>query len=648
VAGSSNRNFEHGNPGLELPTNHDEGRLIVCGEDQQPIWISHELPRFVDYVRVNVAEGHFTAKARGWSVLAAGRYGYSWNPKEGTSRFLGFIQILPHRIFDAQPENTPDDEPGWLTSPLESGDRLRFREGAMHGVLRAEFHAQENTDDISWGLIVRHYNAFHHLRVVCQLTSDACSVKLLRLANTPPDLLSQTVLAETSRPKQELFPMHLEWSFNGTSHQVSINGKQLLQAFDDYMGGVEIVGVIDRPGNVTCGRVTLDSTQTVKRHVVERPSYRAEIRPGNIDRLFLKHSEQPSQNIAWESGIQFGHIGGSEIKFSQCAELRLVDDGPVATTVEWNGPCPKFVDQASDIRGWADGRATFFRDHIVIADNVLTWTNRSVGPDIDLLGRLLEGPARLALAGEECFSDWPLRAFGEMTFVDIARGRACYPAALAIPLRLGAELWWLKVLVFLRSPNPNSTPAGVFAWQCPHGLTASHDFRCTPTSPGQEYAFTIAVAWQKSELRDPVEHALLRWRNQWIHPMQILLGDGKSPVGTSTQDSPRDTMNLNGCFDRSRGLYVIPSGRVEWLRLDPLQIARTQPVLLLRNCGEVSAIKCRINENEMIPEKDFLWQRTGPGEILLQILTTVVNPTNLHLSYEIRKSIASNEHTHAG
>ena len=638
MAGSSNRIFEHGNPGLSLPANHDAGRLIISGEDQKPLWISHQLARSVDYAKVNVSEGRFTAKARGWSVLGAGQYGCSWNPQRGISEFQGFVQILPRRIFEAQANATPTDDTNWLTSPLAGEDRVRFCEGAMHGVLHAEFNAQAAGDDAQWGLIARHYNAFHHVRIVCRLTANACEVEMARLSNTPPDLQSRTVVARASIPKQRLFPMRLDWSFNGSAHLVRVNGRQVLEAHDDYMGGVEIVGVVDRPGSVACVRMTMDSTQAVQRHVVDRPSYRAEIRPGNVDRLFLRNSAMPNQNLGWESGIQFGHIGGSEIKFTQCADLRVIEDGPVATTVEWSGPCPKFVDQAHDVRGWADGRATFFRDHFVIADNVLTWTNRSVGPDIDLLGRLLDGPARLALAGEEYFNDWPLRAQGEMAIIQVAPGRACYPAALAIPVRLCTELWWLKVLILLRSPDPNAAPAGIFAWQCPHGLTASHDFRCTPTKPGQEYAFTIAVAWQKSELRDPVEHALLRWRNQWIHPMQILTIDGKSPLGIPARDGPRDAMNFSGCFDRSRGIYVIPSGRVESLRLDPLQIARNQPVLLLGNCGGVSAIRCRMDEKKLIPEKDFAWQQTESGDIWLQILTTLANPANLYLSFETEES----------
>lgn len=636
-SGSSNQSFEHGNPAIFLPASLPAGRLTIGSDDRQPIWISHQLPGRADVVRVNVWEGHFVGTATGWAVLAAGQYSISWKPPDRDSQFLGFIQIIPRRVFESLGQDASDDATSWLSSPLPRADaqRYRFREGAMHGVLAAEFHS---TGPISqqhrWGLIARHYNAFHHMRVSCRMQPDGCVIELLRYANTPTDQQSSTVVARATVAARTLFPMTLSWWFNGAAHVIAVNGQTVMQAHDDYMGGVEIVGIIDHTDSVACARTTLDTTQAVQRHVITRPQYEAEIRPGNVDRLFLRQSASPDQNLAWESGIQFGHIGGSEIKFTQGATLHMIDDGPVAASVAWSGPCPKFVDQAEDVRGRADGFATFFHDHFVIADNVLTWTNRSVGPDIDLLGRLLEGPARLALAGQEYFQDWPLRAEGEMSIIQVPQQRATYPAALAIPLRLGRELWWLKVLILLRSPDPHITPAGIFSWQCPHGLTASHDFRCTPTTPGQEYAFTIAVSWQRSDTSDPVEHALSRWRNQWIHPMQIQTSDGMSPFTVAALDGPREAMNFSGCFDRSRGVYVINPGAYDFLRLDPLQIARNQPVLLFRQPMAASVLRCSLDDVNLQRDTQFTWQRTQSGDMLLQLLTTVTKPVTLNVRFE--------------
>ena len=120
------------------------------------------------------------------------------------------------------------------------------------------------------------------------------------------------------------------------------------------------------------------------------------IRPGNVHQLHPPAADHrrgtrptPDTDVLWESGIQFGHIGGSEIKFTQGAALDLLAGGPVVDLVRWHGPMPRFVDQDRDVRGFARGTAAFYDHRIVIADWVDVGVRRSVGPDFDVLARAL-------------------------------------------------------------------------------------------------------------------------------------------------------------------------------------------------------------------------------------------------------------------
>ena len=69
-------------------------------------------------------------------------------------------------------------------------------------------------------------------------------------------------------------------------------------------------------------------------------------------------------------------------------------------------------------------------------------------------------------------------------------------------------------LLILRYPE--TIPVSVFlffAWRCPQGLTASHDIRVAPTSPGTEYAYSIILQWQQGGDMESMEKKLLNLRN---------------------------------------------------------------------------------------------------------------------------------------
>lgn len=583
-----------------------------------------------DCVRVDVWDGQFVGSAFGWSVLPQGEYDVG-----AETESLGTIEVRSRELVDG----AVSTETGWELRGSPGGAFSAYFWGAMHGTVSAAFDG-DAADGAQWGLIARHYSAFHHVRIVCSKQSEAQHVvQLIRLANEPPDTTSHIVIAES---RVATMPRELDWSFNGDRHVVSANGNEILTARDGYMGGVEIVGVFSDTPDIRCRRATVTTTQIVPRHTIRRSAYTASIRPGNIDRLSLAlPGGGQSENVCWESGIQFGHIGGSEIKFTQAARLSIRDEGDVVASVAWDGPMPKFVDQSIDVRGHARGIAHFYNDQIVIADDVLAWTNRSVGPDIDLLGRLMDSPARVALAGENVFRDWALPCDGSMAWIKplAPSGAAMFPALVAFPLRLGNQRGWLKALTLLRYPSARQTPGAAFAWQCPRNLTASHDFRCTPVTPGMEYGCTIALRWQISGSVENVERDLLAWRDEWLTPMRIEAVAGATVVYAARdardapRDAPREAMNFDAGFDLSAGRYAASLDeklRLE-LRLDPLGITRRRPVFAIR--GDDIALAddemiCRLNNNALRRGIDFLIQRAGHrDEMYMQLLSDIVEPS---------------------
>ncbi|MCC7352081.1 MAG: hypothetical protein IT446_16090 [Phycisphaerales bacterium] len=629
---------DHGNPLIVLPAAHSGGRvMVVHPSSRSPLWVSHGFSTDRQAVRVDVWQGRFTASATGWSVLAAGRYEVAWVGSDPSSPGapLAMINVAADRLFDTSfiptdrnPSEMTHDRlhPAWEIRPDDmDGYTSAYCAGAMHGVFHATFEHQAHPCGSArprFGLVARYYNRFHHMRLSCTLEGANWVFRLLRLANQPPDLESALVLAECSISSAgNLFfapgaSLKIQWDMNGNRHDIRVNDQPLLSARDNYMGGVDVVGWFASDG-VACARAAMDTTQSVARFTIVRPAYRADIRAGNIDRLFLRQSAEPDRNICWESGIQFGHIGGSEIKFTQSADLRLIEDGPVATTVAWDGPMPKFSEQADDVRGQARGLASFYPDRIVIADEVLAWTSRSVGPDIDLLGRLLAGPAKVAVGDAGRFEDWTLPADG--SFANLSSAHGHFPAAVAFPLQLGNQTWWLLALILPRNIRAGQSTS-VFGWQCPSGLTASHDFRCAPTTPSQEYCFTIVLQWRQNDSVQAMESTLpgatlLALRDAWLNPMRVNALHGSIVTYPNPHDQPAEAMDLLGCFDPRTGRYIVRAsdGMVK-LRLHPNNIAHREVVLAIRNWRVGSAVVCLLDGVTLQAGRDWTGQEAAGSE----------------------------------
>ena len=555
------------------------------------VWRSNGLAPGTDAVRVDAHHGDFVGPLAGSSVLPVGQYRYTWDPCGSDVTPLRF-NVAEETLFDfdltsvnaQQLADTRTWQAGgrWKVGSeglgVASDSAYLFADGEMNGELRAQFVLDGSpNEDVVWGLIARHYNGFAHVRLECRRGPNSFRMRLVRAEGTAENQACATVAeGQVCSGKG---PTELVWALNGSKQQISVNGAAVLKADVGFWGGVTIVGLFATVGSVCWRQWSMTTTQPVPRHTVKRDAYRAILRPGNVSVLQLLESGAPDQNLCWESGIQFGHIGGSELKFTQDARQQVVAAGPVTTTVTWQGPMPKFFDQSRDIRGVARGQVNFYPDRIVIADEVLTWVRRTVGPDFDLLGRIMSGPARVALAGERFFRPWTLPITGDTQRMH--HKAMPFPVAAAFPFDLGGSKWWLLAVIDLRYPADRDLPTSLFAWQCPRGLTASHDFRVSPTTPGIEYAYSILVSWCCGE--DDPEQEVLNLRDDWTVPMGVESVVGRTVTYDSTQEQPREAIDFVGCFDRASGRYVLEADGAVKVKLDPGTIPRRAAGFTIRN-----------------------------------------------------------------
>ena len=374
--------MSHGNPTLLIGERCAVRVQVERVDDGRPVWRSHGLAPETDAVRVDAHHGDFVGPLVGGSVLPAGQYRYTWEP--GGSDAASF-NVAARTLFDFDLTSVSAEqlsltrrwqacgrwEPGAESLGAASDTAYLFAEGEMHGEIRARYVRDDPPNEtVSWGLIARHYNAFAHVRLECRGGPDVLRLRLVRAEGTAGKQACVTVAEGQARGSRR--PTELVWNLNGSKQQVRVDGAVVLEADEGFMGGVTIAGLFATAGSVHWHRWSMTTTQPVPRHTIRRDAYRAVLRPGNVSLLQLLESEAPDQNLCWESGIQFGHIGGSELKFTQDARQQVVAAGPVATTVTWQGPMPKFFDQSRDIRGAARGQVNFYPDRIVIADEVLT------------------------------------------------------------------------------------------------------------------------------------------------------------------------------------------------------------------------------------------------------------------------------------
>ena len=632
------------------------------------VWHSHPLAAGGDVVCVDVRHGRFVGPGAGWSVLPPGRFAATavdgaievtareriqarfgarrdaWLPREVAWHSDG--------IWCARDGEPPGIAPASTAAATTGGCAYLFVDAAMHGVITARFAAPGAGSPATWGLIARHYNAANHLRLVLERDGAALQVRLERLAGaadpgfrTRSLAVARAVLGDNARGE-------LCWHFNGTRHEVQLDGAPLLSAADGYMGGVEIVGLFaaaDPAGTPPAWlSFAVVSSQWVPKHQVRRGVYAAVVRPGNIHRLHLspvpgqqEASFDPGTNLFWESGVQVGHIGGSEIKFTQGAALDLLARGPVADWLRWRGPMPRFVDQDADLRGYARGSAVCYDDRIVVGDWAAVRVRRSVGPDFDLLGRALTGPARFATGTERTFRPWHLPADGTMATLAAGPCSDLYPVALAFPVRVGSAAWYLiAALGGLRNVG-GTAPGRAFGWQCPRGLTASHDLRVAPTVPGTEYGFWIALSWLHTTDSAAAEAAALDLRDEFQHPALLTPLRGSVVRMEPAREQPAALLALADCFDRSMGAYRVQAeAGAAHFRFDPHGIRRQRPVFLVGGLatGAPHQVACISDGQALARGADYRCQgwpeaaRGGAGDaVLVQLRRDLTEPVTVEL-----------------
>ena len=671
----------HGNPTLRLPEAACAGQVVtVAGGGGRAVWRSHPLAAGCDAVCVDVRAGRFAGAGSGWSVLPPGRYTVTVAlpdasvpltqrpapPGAGAGRAAtgGRIEVAARLRLEA---DFAAQESGWLPGevawhgdgswrrhagpgpgivPAASGCAYLFVDAAMHAIVSARYALPGAGSPAAWGLIARHYNDGNHLRLTLRREGAGLALRLERRAAAADPGFRSRVLATAHVPAAAPRGT-LRWHFNGTCHEVALDGVVWLSACDGYMGGVEIAGLFaetDSSGRPPVWRsFAVVSSQWVAKHAVRRGAYAAVVRAGNIHRLHLSPDPgrqpaacDPRTNLFWESGLQVGHIGGSEIKFTQGAALDLLARGPVADLVRWRGPMPRYVEQDADLRGYARGSAVFYDDRFVVADWVAVRVRRSVGPDFDLLARALTGPARFAAGAERTFQPWKLPAGDTMATVAAGPCGELFPVALAFPLRAGAAAWHLIAAVGGLCNVGGAAPGRAFGWQCPRRLTASHDLRVAPTVPGTEYGFWIACAWLPTADRAAAEAAALHLRDEFQQPARLTPRRGALVRSGATREQPAERLALAGCFDRGVGAYRLQAeaGTVRFT-FDPGTIRRRRPVFAVEGLAPAApaTVACAADGRRLAPGVDYRWQAwpRGADAVLVQLLGDLTAPVTLEL-----------------
>ena len=680
----------HGNPTLLLPEGTAAVRAVVVTDAAgRAVWRSHPLAAGRDAVCVDVRDGSFHGPGAGWAVLPPGRY--------SAAGAGGAFEVVPQRgitaRFDAAPDRwLPCDaawhrDGGWqqrggegagIAPAAGKGDRAPgrgdvraaavqgggcaylFVDAAMHGAVTARFTAPRAPSPARWGLVARHYNDAHHLRLELCHGSDCLTVRLRRrAADADPEHRPRT-LAETRVTPPAGVARELHWHFNGTRHEVALDGAVLFTAYDGFMGGVEVVGLFAEAGPAAAvwHAFRVVSSQWVPRHVVRRGAYAAVLRPGNIHELHLSADPggvperlDPRGNVFWESGLQVGHIGGSEIKFTQGAALDLLARGAVADLVRWRGPMPRFVDQDADVRGYARGHAVCYDDRLVVADWAAVRVRRSVGPDFDLLGRAMSAPARFAAADTRAFTAWELPADGVMSTLLAGASGRLFPAALVFPLRVAGAAWHLVAALGGLGHVGGAVPGRVFGWRCPRGLTASHDLRVAPTEPGVEYGFWIALSWLATADTGAAEAAALHLREEFMSPARVAPIHGALVAADATREQPADAVALDGCYDRALGAYRLQAAarRIRFT-FDPGTISRPQPAFLVTSLASLAGsggapacttavapaagtpVTCAVDNVPLTAGRDFHWQPwPAPEGMLVRLRRTVAAPMTVEI-----------------
>jgi hypothetical protein len=400
---------------------------------------------------------------------------------------------------------------------------------------------------------------------------------------------------------------------------------------------VENVGLFASDPGVIFRDIRFRSGYHVARQVVRGRHYEAVIRPGNIGEVYFPHSDRPHQNICWDSGLQFGHIGGSEIKGNVDARLRVIESGPVRTLVRWSGPMPHSANQRSDIRGQAWGWAAFYPDRIVVADFVVPFAPRSVGPDYDLASWLLDGPYRYACGPDgEFIPKTPSsgRSDDPRYYLDLG-DQPALPILVQAPLKLGAtRCWWTALAFDLLNLSRPEDPTVAFDWITKDRLTLSVDLRKMPPTPGVLYGWGIVLWFDPPEPDGQPERALAR-RNAYLQPMMLDFSCGAPVSYNRNSDYPAEALFLDQGFHRGYGAYLMrpdPEGRIE-VHLNPEGNRYEQPVFWIENVDARQTPEVMWDGRTLSPDEEFSCQPLHEGGCLIRLAPDVERPAECRIAF---------------
>ena len=639
----------HGNPTVlfSAPIDAAGAALSVTPADgDQPVWVSQRLLAVDDAVRVDAWNGAFVGDLLGAVILPEGTYQAALAVGDAPPMPVETLRVVGSEVFHADfaAGDRPWDDPNgmWHEDGSWSADArgiaatdgaaYLFSDGNMYGVLEAVFELT-GAADAEWGLIARHYSDWNHQRILFSRSEEAensLEARLVMVHGMPPETRGYRLVARGIVPLPDDGQYRVTWRLYGQRHELLVNGRRVLLGQEPATAGVTVTGLLSETPDVRWSSFAMTTTQPVPLYEVARAEYGALLRPGNIHRLYLRKSDTPEQNLCWESGIQFGHIGGSELKYTQAGRLTPVVEGPTLTQVRWDGPMPKFVDGSEDNRGQARGIVSFYPDRIVLADYVVTWVRRSVGPDFDLRSRLMNGPARIARHQDAEFSDWAFPTDGRFTSLGATTCGETYPLAIAFPYLLGGRQWWLKAVLGNLVHVDGDRPASIFGWVCPRRLTASHDFRSAPTEPGIEYGFSIAVVWEASDDRDAVERDLRNLQEDWFSPMIVTPSVGSITTYDKNVEVPRKAISFDGCFDRATGLYHVAAADKEFsAELDTGGIARRSAAFAVTGVDRDDAITCTLGGRTLTLGADMSEQIIDDRTRLILVTRPIDQPAAL-------------------
>jgi len=240
------------------------------------------------------------------------------------------------------------------------------------------------------------------------------------------------------------------------------------------------------------------------------------------------------------------------------------------------------ADQRSDIRGRAWGWVAFYPDRIVVADFVLSFAPRSVGPDYDMAAWLLDGPYRYAYGPHGKFIErMPSSGRPDDPNYYLNLGdQPALPILVQVPLKLGATrcLWTALAFDVLNLSRPED-PTVAFGWITDDRLTLSIDLRKMPLTPGVLYGWGI-VLWFDLPDPDGCPERALAHRKSWLQPMKLDFSSGTPVAYDRHDDHPAAALFLKEGFHQGYGAYFMkpdPQGCIE-AHLDPGENLYEQPL----------------------------------------------------------------------